>query len=44
MGIILNLYLKSGISLCLEGRMMLTIICMLAHPTKIFTKGDKVEK
>ena len=32
MGTILNLYLKTEISLCLQGRMMLTIINL----TKIF--------
>ena len=40
MGIILKLYLKTGISLCLEGRIMLTIIDM----TMIFTRGEKVEE
>ena len=39
MGIILNLYMKTGISLCLEDRMMLSIINL----TKIFTKGENVE-
>ena len=39
MSIILNLYLKTGISLCLEGRMMLNIINL----QKIFTRGKKVQ-
>ena len=40
MGTILNWYLKTGVSLYLEGRMMLTIINL----TKIFTGGgEKVE-
>ena len=39
MGIILNLYLKTGISLCLEGRMMLIIINL----TKIFSSGETVK-
>ena len=38
-GAILNLYLKTGVSLCLEGRMMLTIINL----TKIFTRREKAE-
>ena len=38
MGIILNFYLKTGISLCLEGRMMLTIINL----RKIFKKEEAV--
>ena len=39
MDIILNLYLKTEISLCLEGKMILTIINLM----KIFTMGEKVE-
>ena len=39
MAIILSLYLKTGISLCLEDRMILSIINL----TKIFTKGENVE-
>ena len=38
-GTILKLYLKTGISFCLEGRMMLTIINL----TKIFIRGENVE-
>ena len=36
-GIILNLFLKTRISLCLKGTMMLTIIIL----TKVFTRGRK---
>ena len=39
MGTILSLYLKTGISLCLESRLMLIIINL----TKVFTKGKNVE-
>ena len=39
MGTILNWYLKTGISLYLEGWMMLTIINL----TKIFTRRENVE-
>ena len=39
MGTILNFYLKSGISLCLEGRMMVTIINL----KKNFTRRENVE-
>ena len=39
MGIILNLYLKTGIFVCLEGRMMLTII----NVTKTFTRGGEIK-
>ena len=38
-GIILNFYVKTGISFFLEGRMMLTIINL----TKIFTEVGNVE-
>ena len=38
-GTILKMYLRTGVSLCLEGRMMLTVINM----TKVFIRGDNVE-
>ena len=39
MGVILNLYLKTGIPLFLDGRMMLSIINL----TKFLVGGEKVE-
>ena len=39
MGTILNLYMKTGISLCLEGKIIVTIISL----KKIFTWGENVE-
>ena len=39
MDTILNLYLKTGISLCLECRMMLTLI----NRTEIFNRRKNVE-
>ena len=38
-GTILKMYLRTGVSLCLEVRMMLTIINL----TKVFIRGDNVE-